>query len=41
MKEIEINSYKSELKVYTNQLIKHYHELLNEGLDTRYFKILL
>lgn len=37
LKEIELNGLKGELKSYTNLLLKHYHELLNEGLDTRYF----
>lgn len=34
--EIELNSLKKELKLYTNQLLSHYHQLLNEGTDTRY-----
>lgn len=35
--EMEMNNLKKELKHYTNQLLSHYHQLLNEGLDTRYF----
>mgnify|MGYP000867144645 CR=1 FL=1 len=35
--DIEINAFKKELKFYTNQLLSHYHQLLNEGTDTRYF----
>lgn len=35
LKEIELNSLKGEYKFFTNSLLKHYHELLNEGLDTR------
>ena len=37
MSEIEFNSLKKELKYYTNQLLSHFHQLLNEGIDTRYF----
>jgi len=37
MSEIELNSLKKELKYYTNQLLSHFHQLLNEGIDTRYF----
>lgn len=35
-KENELHQLKGELKYFTNQLLKHYHDLLKEGVDTRY-----
>jgi len=37
--EIELNCLKKESKKITNQLLTHYHNLLNEGIDTRFIFI--
>ena len=34
--DMELNGLKKDLKLHTNQLLSHYHQLLNEGTDTRY-----
>jgi hypothetical protein len=35
--DLELNELKRDLKSNTNQLLSHYHQILNEGTDTRYF----
>lgn len=37
--EIELTHLKKELKLVINQLVAHYHKLLNEGIDTRFYFI--